>query len=294
MKLKVFVVFWLLTGSLFSGYGCNGNPTGTQNNTVYLSLTPTPPNLITVTPTNTPYTISANNKNICTTNSGSQNVTVGSYIVESNYWNSGSCPGTQCMNINPSTASFSVTQGPSCSSCNTVASYPNVLYGCNGICSPSSVLPMPVSALNNVTSSWSFAPGGNSNDCFDIAYDIWFCSDNSCSGGFNNGAELMIWVNYQNTTGWKTHLGSVSLSGYNWDVWTATQTSGSNSWTYIAYLISSNVTSVTNLNLLAFIQDSETRNLIQNTWYLYAVQAGNEIRSGGLPFNNNSFSVSIN
>jgi hypothetical protein len=32
---------------------------------------------------------------------------------------------------------------------------------------------------------------------------------------------------------------------------------------------------------------------VQNSWYLYAIQAGNEPRTGGLPYNN-SFSVSLN
>ena len=74
-------------------------------------------------------------------------VPVGSYVVEADYWNKGSCPGTQCMAINDATGAFSVTQAPNCD--NTVASYPNVLYGCSfGTCSPASLLPMPVSAVS--------------------------------------------------------------------------------------------------------------------------------------------------
>jgi hypothetical protein len=80
--------------------------------------------------------------------------------VESDYWNKESCPGTQCMAINNATGAFTVTQGPNCG--NTVASYPNVLYGCSfGTCSPASLLPMPVSALSTVTSSWDFSVGGH-------------------------------------------------------------------------------------------------------------------------------------
>jgi Glycosyl hydrolase family 12 len=116
--------------------------------------------------------------------------------VESDYWNQKNCPGTQCIAINNVTGAFSVTQSADCD--NTVASYPNVLYGCSyGTCSPGSALPMPVSALTSVTSSWDFSVGGVSSDQYDVAYDIWFCKDSTCrSGGFPGGTELMIWLDY--------------------------------------------------------------------------------------------------
>jgi cellulose 1,4-beta-cellobiosidase len=220
---------------------------------------------------------------------------VGSYVVESDYWNKASCPGSQCMAINNTTGAFSVTQAPNCG--NTVASYPNVLYGCSfGTCSPASLLPMPLSAATTVTSSWDFSVGGTASDQYDVAYDIWFCPDNTCgSNGFPKGTELMIWLDYRNVCGWQNDLGSVSLDGHTWEVWQATQGTGGNGWTYLAYLIQAPmVTSVTNLDLNAFVRDAVSRGYVQNSWYLYAIQAGDEIRTGGLPYNNNSFSVSIN
>jgi cellulose 1,4-beta-cellobiosidase len=222
-------------------------------------------------------------------------LTVGSYVVESDYWHKSVCPGTQCMAINNVTGAFSVTQSADCG--NTVASYPNVLYGCSyGTCSPGSALPMPVSALTSVTSSWDFSVGGVSSDQYDVAYDIWFCRDNTCrSGGFPGGTELMIWLDYQNVTGWQTNLGSVSLGGYTWDLWQATFGTGDDAWTYLAYMIHAPmVTSVTDLDLNAFIQDAVSRGYVDNSWNLYAIQAGDEIRTGGLPYNHNSFSVAIN
>lgn len=105
----------------------------------------------------------------------------------------------------------------------------------------------------------------------------------------------MIWLDYQNTGGWQVDLGSVSLAGHTWEVWQATQGAGSNGWTYLAYLLKGPmVTSVANLDLNAFFLDAASRGFVQNSWYLYAIQAGDEIRTGGLPYNNNSFSVSIN
>ena len=63
----------------------------------------------------------------------------------------------------------------------------------------------------------------------------------------------------------------------------------------MAYLLQGpRVTSVSNLDLLSFFQDAEARGLIKESWYLYAIQAGEEIRAGGTPFNSNSFSASVN
>jgi len=224
------------------------------------------------------------------------NVTVGSYLVQSDYWNKAVCPGTQCMDINKATGAFSVTQGPAPCGDN-VASYPNVLYGCSfGDCSPASMLPMPVSALSTVTSSWDFSVGGAASDKYNVAYDIWFCSDGKCgSSGFPGGVELMIWLDYKNVHGWQTDLGSVTLAGHTWEVWQATFGSGTNSWTYLAYMIQPPmVTSVADLDLNALFRDAAAKGYITNDWYLYAIQAGSELRTGGIPYNSNSFSVSIN
>ena len=224
------------------------------------------------------------------------NVAVGSYLVQSDYWNPDVCPGTQCMDINKATGAFSVTQGPAPCGDN-VASYPNVLYGCSfGSCSPATILPMQVGALSTVTSSWDFSVGGAVSDQYDVAYDIWFCPDGNCgSSGFPGGVELMIWLDYKNVHGWQTDLGSVTLAGHTWEVWQATFGSGINSWTYLAYMIQSPmVTSVADLDLNAFFLDAATKGYIQNSWYLFAIQAGNELRTGGIPYSSNSFSVSIN
>jgi hypothetical protein len=223
-------------------------------------------------------------------------VTVGAYQIQSNYWNKGKCPGTQCMDINKKTGAFRVTQGPDpCA--DTVATYPNVLYGCSfGNCSPSSLLPMPMSALTTATSSWDFSVGGSASDHYDVAYDIWFCPDQSCGGnGFPRGVELMIWLDYKNTKGWQTDLGKVGLSGHTWEVWQAPMGSGTTGWTYLAYLVQGPaVDSVTDFDLGAFFRDMTARGIIQDSWYLYAIQAGNELRTGGIPYVNNSFSVTIN
>ncbi len=224
---------------------------------------------------------------------------VGSYVISSNYWNKDTCPGTQCIEMNSASGAFSITSGPAACG-NNVASFPNVLYGCSyGNCSPATILPKQVSEITSLTSSWDFTAGGvSSKDSWNVAYDIWFCPDNNCgASGFPKGLELMIWLDYKNANGWKDHLGTASLAGHTWDVWKADMLVGgaTDSWGYMDYMIQSPmVTKVTDLDLNAFIQDAVKRGLVKSSWYLYAIQAGMEVRSGGMPFSSNSFSITIN
>ena len=219
-------------------------------------------------------------------------VSSGPYVVQTDYWNTGSCPGTQCMTINSNTGAFSVNQGPVCNN-STVGSYPDILYGCAfGNCSAGSPLPAPIRTLSCVTSDWNFTT--TNTGLWDVAYDIWFCPDNTCgSGGFNGGAELMIWPDYTDS-GWQYDLGAVTNSGMSWELWEWPVASAGMTWTYLAYLSKTPVTSVSNLDIKGFIGDAVSRGYIQPSWYLYAVEAGIEIRNGGVPFINNSFSVSVN
>jgi cellulose 1,4-beta-cellobiosidase len=197
------------------------------------------------------------------------------------------------MNIDTVTGAFSVTQGPTCGAY-TVGSYPDILYGTAFGTSTAApcALPAQVSSLACVTSDWNFAV--SQTGVWDVAYDIWFCPDNTCGpGGFNGGAEMMIWVDYT-SNGWQTDLGPVSVSGMPWELWLWNQGSGGVSWTYLAYLSKAPSTSVTNLDIKGFIGDAVSRGYIQPSWYLYAVEAGIEIQNGAIPFSSNSFSVSVN
>jgi len=213
----------------------------------------------------------------------------GRYRVFTNYWNLTACPGTQCVTMDDATGNFGVTQMTA--NCSQVASYPAIYYGCHyGNCTAGTNLPIQVSALSCVTSNWSFttAPSG----VWNAAYDIWFCTGGagSCTGGYNGGAELMIWLNYNNASPLGTQVASnVNIAGANWNIWM-----GNIGWNVISYVRIAEVTSVTNLDIRALINDSVSRGYIQNSWYLHAVEAGTEISSGGAPFTSSGFAVTVN
>src|SRR5258708_4334744 len=158
------------------------------------------------------------------------NVTVGSYIIQSNYWNQG-CGGSgaQCVTVNTSTGAFTATGTFNCAP--NVASYPSIYYGCHfGSSSPGTNLPMLVSSVTCATSSWDFTPPSapTTADSYDIAYDIWFApaTHSTCasdSGGYAGGAELMIWLNYNGNVpvpaGSVTVASGISLAGYTWNLY---------------------------------------------------------------------------
>lgn len=215
-----------------------------------------------------------------------------SYTVQENYWNTG-CPGTQCMNVNTANGDFSVTEFTS--SCgNNVATYPSIYYGCHfGNCSNFTNLPMLVSAVTCATSSWNYTINmGN----YDVAYDIWFSTSTDTNNGYAGGAEMMIWLNYNNASPAGAEKTTVSIDGYNFYVWEGAV--GNPSWTYIAYepIVSTIGAGVTNLNLLNFFNDAVSRGYISTSWYLAAIEAGVEIHSGGSTFNYTSsgFSAYVN
>jgi hypothetical protein len=301
MRLKSFLfsVAFSILGVVMISTGCNRDgvtPSGmtipTATNTPTPALTPNP----TAAPSSTPITWPGQTINATVP---FKNVTIGSYIVETNYWNQSQCGTNQSVNINSVTGAFNVYQGPNCSSSNNVASYPNIFYGNEeGTTSPGSVLPKMVSTLQSVTSSWNFTPGGNPppTDSWDIAYDIWLGPTSNCTSGFPcGGTELMIWVDYQGLSGYQTAVGGpLSVSGSKWQLWKAVGGGGSNTWTYLSYLTQTpSAVPLTDLNILTFIQDAVSKGFVQPSWYLYSIPAGIEIRQGGIPFTSNSFSVQV-
>jgi Glycosyl hydrolase family 12 len=222
-------------------------------------------------------------------------VQVGHFYVGPDYWNKPKCPGDQCLKIDDKTGDFTVTSDNFSCGYN-VASYPNILYGTAwGTNSGAKDLPAPLSAIQNVLSDWTIQT--THTGAWDAAYDIWLCSDHTCgtADGFNGGAEVMIWLDYSSVNGWKYDLGTVSIQGVDWEVWQAEGGDpGKSKWQYVAYLAKTHMSSVKNLDIKKFLDDSVKRGFIQPSWWLYAVQAGNELHTQGVPFTSKGFSVTVN
>lgn len=215
-------------------------------------------------------------------------VTIGSYVVGTNYWNPRHCSGKQCVAIDNKTGQFTVTED-SFTCAPEVASYPFIFYGSHfGSNSPGTTLPMPLRDVKCVTSNWNFTPAKNGS--WNAAYDVWFSTGLSTAHGFQGGAELMIWLDYMGNTPPAGHkIDKVTLNGRDWTLW-----EGNVGWNYIAYLADKPVDSVSGFDLMAFIQDDLRRGYLDKDWFLAAVEVGVELRTGGAPFTSNIFSTAIN
>jgi hypothetical protein len=223
-----------------------------------------------------------------------QSVTIGSYIVQTDYWQNNLCKGTQCLSIDDQTGAFTVTKGDyNCPDNFNVAAYPDILYGyAFGNRSPHSDLPAQISSLNCVNTNWSFQPTNTGH--WDNAYDIWICPDNTCGpSGFNGGTELMIWLDYTGN-GWQYDMGPSTVDGMNWEVWQYDSSYGADKHKYVAYLAKAKTNSVQNLDIKPFLDDCQLRGYVKPSWYLYGIEVGAEINSGCIPFFSKSFSVSVN
>jgi cellulose 1,4-beta-cellobiosidase len=211
-----------------------------------------------------------------------ESVAGGEYNVQTNEWNS---TQTQCVSING--ASFDVTQASFNLATNgPPATYPSIYKGCHwGNCTSSSGLPVKVASMPAVTTSWSTT---ETSGAYDVAYDIWF-NQTPTTSGQPNGAELMIWINESGAQPAGSVVGTAQIAGATWNVWKAAMSS----WTYVAYVRSPAVSSISNVDIHAFTEDSVSRGYINSSWYLIDVEAGFEIWQGGQGLAVNSFSVEV-
>ncbi len=148
---------------------------------------------------------------------------------------------------------------------------------------------MLVSSLQCVTSSWNITT--TNTGLWDAAYDIWFGTSTNTS---SHSAELMIWLDYMPGTGPAGTLKATNVAIGNsptqWNIYEGPV----GGWNYIAFLAKTNVTSFNDVDILAFINYCVANGYINSAWYLHAIEAGNELRSGGVPFSSSGFSASVN
>jgi hypothetical protein len=241
----------------------------------------------------------------------------GAFIVQNNEWGSPGSP--ECINITDT--GFFITGSELNNSPDNPdptkrmpGGYPSIYAGCHyqtdaTDCSSTATsnLPQVVSDIASATSSWDTAPVSSSpaSDIFDVAYDIWFNSTPNVTTDTPDRTELMIWLNFRGDIHPAGNLDSsvsqFSNAGATYDVWIAPPDPASNRpWSIISYVLhtpnGSSVTtsSVTNLDLLAFINDAATaHHYVDPSSYLVSVEAGFEIWSGGNNLASNSFSFSL-
>ncbi|WP_078861996.1 GH12 family glycosyl hydrolase domain-containing protein [Streptomyces sp. NRRL F-5123] len=200
-------------------------------------------------------------------------IAAGDYTIQANEWNS---TDRQCVTYTGGTAWSLDTANFGLGTNGAPATYPSIFKGCHwGDCTPGSGLPLKVSDLGSVTSSWSTVQPASG--AYDVAYDLWINSAPSTAGQ-PDGTEIMIWLNSRGGVqpfGGRT--GTSTAAGHSWDVWTGQQTS----WKIISYVLQGGATSVAGLDVKALIDDAVGRGSVDPAHYLIDAEAGFEVWQGG-------------
>jgi hypothetical protein len=225
------------------------------------------------------------------------------YTVQNDEWNS---TVSECITVDTTATSFTVAQS-SLSHLTTTdgnpdhpSGYPSIYKGCHWTtnnCTSGSGMPIQVSSIATVTSSWIPQLSQSSADKFDVAYDIWFNKEQFQSTQ-PDGAELMIWLNSQNGPHPAGECVApcvpVNIGGATFQVWF-----GSGSWNVVSYVLTGSGTpaisqaGTTDLDIWPFIADAMSRGYIQSGWWLMSIEAGFEIWDGGTGLQTNSFSAAV-
>ncbi|HJX65077.1 MAG TPA: hypothetical protein VJ860_14130, partial [Polyangia bacterium] len=212
-----------------------------------------------------------------------------SYVIQNNNWgNSGS---GQTITYSDNSFKITATTGNGSSA---PASFPSIFIGGNGdtqngnySTTGSDNLPIQVSAIKSVSTSFSWSGGAGGKD-FNATYDVWFASSKPGAGLRYDDAIsgfVMVWLydppNHQ-------PIGSVqrqaSIAGHNWDVWvgprgTAAAGTDGASRPVVSYVSKDGSLGSLTFDLNAFIKDAASNGILSN-WYLTDVFAGFEIWTG--------------
>ncbi|MFJ5772890.1 cellulose binding domain-containing protein [Streptomyces sp. NPDC093094] len=207
----------------------------------------------------------------------------GRYVVQNNRWGTSA---TQC--VTATDTGFRVTQADGSAPTNGAPkSYPSVFNGCHYTnCSPGTNLPAQLSTVSSAPSSISY--GFVSDAVFNASYDIWLDPTPRTDGV--NRTEIMIWFNRVGPIqpiGSRT--GSATVGGRTWEVWT-----GSNGSNDVISFVAPSAISSWSFDVMDFVDQTVSRGMARNTWYLTSVQAGFEPWQNGAGLAVNSFSSAVN
>ncbi|MCX7681315.1 MAG: cellulose binding domain-containing protein, partial [Anaerolineae bacterium] len=210
----------------------------------------------------------------------------GRYIVQNNVWGADT---QQCISVPDTNATrWSVSVSQHNNPTSSVAAYPSIFLGDHWGTVTSGWTSVRVSELSGATLSWETSTAGVSGT-WNVAAEMWFDADPTGANGYSGGTELMLWLNHQgNVQPGGSQVGTVTIGGVTYEVWYA-----SIGWNFVTYRRTSPTNSVSNLDLMPFINDAISRGYLNRNHYLHAIEAGFELWVGGAGLTTNSFSASV-
>ena len=208
----------------------------------------------------------------------------GKYIVQNNAWNNG---GNQAITVT-NNGFVITTENGSAPTNGAPLGYPSIYDGVHyGTFSPGTNLPIQVGSITSATSgiTYNYPTSG----IYDASYDIWL-NPTSITTGVNQ-QEVMIWFNH---TGPIQPVGSptgtTTIDGQNFTVWKGSN--GQNQ--VVSYVSNTPITTWNNFDVMGFINNTETIEPVNNSWYLTSIQAGYEPWTGSVGAGVSNFDVTVN
>ncbi len=205
------------------------------------------------------------------------------YVVQNNVWGGS---GSQTVEYYGNT--FQVTQvAGGGDTSGSPPSFPSAFIGSNnGRTTNASNLPIMVSSIGSIPTSWTWVSNGASGE-WNAAHDVWFSSS---SGGENDHAMLMVWLSDPpNAQPAVSLVGSAVIEGVTYAVWYGMNGSIS----VVSYVRNQTATSVS-FDLNNFIQDAVGLGHVSGGAYLTSIFAGFEIWTGGQGLETVDFVANVN
>ena len=200
--------------------------------------------------------------------------------------------GSACVTISTADTSFAVNNTTNNS--NAALRYTgfySAYTGCNGPCYEDNY-EQPISSYQNIISSWSFSNFGIATPGkYDGVIDMFLNTNTIQPVAQPNGAEVMVWLNHSNIELTGPQLPDQVVEGVDYHVFSITKSTSLGSWNRIAFERVDPVSSVSNFDLVPFLQAAEADGAVLPNWYLQYVTAGFEIWYGGNGLVSNAFTA---
>jgi Glycosyl hydrolase family 12 len=156
-----------------------------------------------------------------------------------------------------------------------VMGYPNIWYGCSlfgNTVTPGSFLPLPLSAIPEIYSSWETDQRAVRGSTWNTAYDLWV---SSAWPGDNRTGEIMVMLNSPPMPRGAT---LVQVGGDEFYARHSTMTGpGGPSWSFVQFWYPGQRASVRDLNLTTFVRYAIDRGWVSPTDLLIQIAAGFEL-----------------
>ncbi len=202
--------------------------------------------------------------------------------------------GSACLTIGTTDSSFTVNSTSNTSPTSDALRYTgfySAYTGCNGPCYETNY-EQPISSYQSLTASWSFNNfGAATPGKYDGVIDMFINTNTIQPVAQPSGAEVMVWLNHQNIELTGPQLPDQTIGGVAYHVFSVLKTTALGSWNRIAFERVTPVSSVSNLDLVPFLQAAEADGAVLPSWYLQYSTAGFEIWYGGNGLVSNAFTA---